>query len=97
MRERKNLKFAHRGYTLRIGLTNMEAGWYAYFNLKSPSNTKEATLWGEEGPYASAEEAFEKAKRWALWKIKQRTLPHGAAERVLGRALSKTRSRAVTA
>jgi hypothetical protein len=75
MNERRNLKFAYRGCTLIVSAMNMEAGWYTHFHLKFPRNAKEATLWGDEGPYASADEALEKARSWALRKIKQQRFP----------------------
>ncbi len=71
MNERKNLKFAHRGCTLIVGATNREAGWYSHFYLKFPRSAEQATLWSDAGPYASADEALEKARGWALRKINQ--------------------------
>jgi hypothetical protein len=69
MNDRKMLKFEHRGCAMLVIVTNMEGEWHSRFHLKCPRNAKQYTLAGREGPYASAEEAFEKAKQWARREI----------------------------
>jgi hypothetical protein len=52
-----------------VVVTNIDGQWHSRFDLKCPRDVKQYTLAGREGPYASAEEAFEKAKQWARGEI----------------------------
>jgi hypothetical protein len=42
------------------------------FNLAFPSDAKKNMLRADDGPFPSAEQAFEKAKEWAIREIEQR-------------------------
>jgi hypothetical protein len=71
MSDRKTFTFEYRGYTLTVVATNVDGEWHSHFHLKCRPDGRQYTLSGREGPYASAEEAFEKAKDWALQEIEQ--------------------------
>jgi hypothetical protein len=72
MSDQKTFEFEHRSCTLIVVVTNLDGEWSSYFDLAFPSDANQPTLWGENGPYRSAEEAFEKAKEWAVREIEQR-------------------------
>jgi hypothetical protein len=69
MSDRKTLKFEHRGCAMIVGVTKTDGEWHSHFDLKCPRSAKQYTLAGREGPYASADEAFEAAKQWARREI----------------------------
>jgi hypothetical protein len=62
MRNRRAFKFEHRGCTLIAVVTHLDGKWHSHFNLAFPSDAKENMVRGDDGPFPSAEEAFEKAK-----------------------------------
>jgi hypothetical protein len=72
MSNRKTFKFEHRSCTLIVVVTKLQGEWSSYFDLAFPLDANQPTLWGENGPYRSADEAFEKAKQWAVPEIEQR-------------------------
>jgi hypothetical protein len=54
-----------------VVVTNLDGAWSSQFDLAFRLDANQPTLWGENGPYRSAEEAFEKAKEWAVREIEQ--------------------------
>lgn len=71
MSDRKMLKFEDRGCAIVVVATEADGKWYSQLDLKCPPNTKQYYVSGREGPFASAENAFEKAKEWARHEIEQ--------------------------
>jgi hypothetical protein len=71
MNDRKILRFDERGCAIVVVATEADGKWYSYFDLKCPPNTKQYYLSGRDGPFASAENAFEKAKEWARHEIEE--------------------------
>jgi hypothetical protein len=72
MNERETFKFEHRGCTLIATATKLDKLWRCHCTLTFPVEAHQPTAWVQEAPYASAEEAFEKAKQWALREIRRR-------------------------
>ena len=71
MSDREILSFEHLGYTMIAVATKIDGEWHSRFDLKRPQDAKQYKVSGREGPYASSEEAFEKAKQWARQEIEQ--------------------------
>lgn len=69
MSNRETLMFEHLGCIMIVVAINVDGQWHSHFYLKCPPDAKQYTISGREGPYASAEEAFEKAKQWARREI----------------------------
>jgi hypothetical protein len=72
MSQQQQFKFEHRGCTLIVVVTNLDGEWSSHFDLTFPSDANQPTLWGENGPYPTAQEAFDNAKQWAIREIEER-------------------------
>jgi hypothetical protein len=72
MNERETFKFEHRGCTLIAVATKLDKLWRCNYTLTFPAEANQSTRYVQEAPYPSAEEAFEKAKQWALREIVRR-------------------------
>jgi hypothetical protein len=66
MSDRRTFTFEHRGCTLTVAAGQKNGAWHTRFHMKCPIEGRQYALSGREGPYASVEEAFEKARQWAF-------------------------------
>jgi hypothetical protein len=65
----QKFKFEHRGCTLVLVANHIDGEWWSHFDLSFPAEKHRPTVWRGDGPFSTPEEAFEKAKRWALNEI----------------------------
>jgi hypothetical protein len=72
MKKREMFNFEHRGCRLIATATKLDKLWRCHCSLTFPPEAHQPKAWVQEAPYPSAEEAFEKAKRWALREIRRR-------------------------
>jgi hypothetical protein len=69
MSDRRTFTFEHRGCTLTVVAGQKNGAWHTRFQMKCPIDGRQYALSGQEGPYDSVEEAFEKAKQWAFQEM----------------------------
>ncbi len=72
MNERETSKFEHCGCTLIAVATKLDNLRRCNCTLTFPAEARQPTRYVQEAPYPSTEEAFEKAKQWALREIRRR-------------------------
>ena len=65
------LKIECRGCILTAHVKEVEGGWKCSATLEFPSQTYIPKLIAEDGPYTSADEAVNAAKRWAFAQVDQ--------------------------